>query len=343
MLYSFSNDIFDNLDQNSTELLDKIWFISKEKHFLFIKNEDDLTIIKNSDWYKGLRKSSQEQINLQLKNSIFINKNKSKLIISLSDKNAYSLVEALAILEEPLIVILEHIEYDKYFIDALINNFIGGERLKEYYNRGWLKYTNGGGNNIPNVLRVMKDRFDKNKSDFPKNSAFYTRTFVIIDSDKKYPSTDGVEVAINKNDLLQSIKRDSAYHVTLKREMENYLPDEVFREIVDNEGFKQAYIRLRPEQKDFFDIQKGFPNKNFNQLDDNIRNLYDDISDDDKKTFRKQQLEFFKEDGRKANFKASFPKLFQSSNISQANLKARAKSTDENELEIILQKINDLL
>lgn len=341
MIYSFSNDVFKSLDQKSTELLDKIWFTSKEKHFLFIKNKDDLAVIKNSDWYKELRKSSQQQIDLQLKNSAYIDKNKSRLIISSADKNAYSLVEALAILEEPLIVILENIEYDKYFIDALMNNFIDGEKLKKYYNQGWLKYTNGGGNNIPNVLRVMKDRFDKNKSDFPKNSAFYTRTFVVIDSDKKYPSTD--EVAIHKNDLLQSIKRDSAYHVTLKREMENYLPDDAFKQIPDNEDFKQAYLRLSPMQKDFFDIQKGFPNKNFKGLDEQIRNLYDDISDDDKKTFRKQQLEFFKEDGKKANFKAAFPKLFQSDSISQANLKARAKSTGENELEIILQKINDLL
>jgi len=342
MLYSFSSDIFNNLNQNSTELLDKIWFLSKEKHFLFIKNEDDLTTMKSSVWYKGLRKSSQEQIGLQLKNSSYINKNKSKLIISLSDKNAYSLVEALAILEEPLIVILEHIEYDKYFIDALINNFTGGERLKKFYNQGWLKFTNGNGNNILNVLIVMKDRFDKNKSDFPKNSAVYLRTFVIIDSDKRFPSND--EVPDDKKNLLGFIKENSEYHVTLKREMENYLPDEVFREISDNEEFKEAYLRLKPEQKDFFDIEKGFPqNKNFNGLNEQIRDLYDTLSDDDKKTFRQDNLIFYKENGKKANFKASFPKLFQSSNISQANLKARAKSTDENELEIILQKINDLL
>lgn len=341
MIYSFSNDVFKSLDQNSTELLDKIWFTSKEKHFLFIKNKDDLAVIKNSDWYKELRKSSQQQIDLQLKNSAYINKNKSKLTISSTDKNAYSLVEALAILEKPLTVILEHIEYDKYFIDTLINHFSVGKKLKKHYEKGWLEYTNGGGNNIPNVLNIMKDRFDKNKAEFPKNSADYIRTFVIIDSDKKSPSND--EVAKDKKLLFDSIKQNSAHHVTLKREMENYLPDDAFKQILDNEDFKQAYLRLSPMQKDFFDIEKGFPNKNFKGLDEQIRNLYDDISDDDKKTFRKQQLEFSKEDGKKANFKAAFPKLFQSDSISQANLKARAKSTGENELEIILQKINDLL
>jgi len=144
--------------------------------------------------------------------------------------------------------------------------------------------------------------------------------------------------------LLESIKKDSAYHVTLKREIENYLPDDVFNEIPENEDFKQAYLRLSSEQKDFFDIEKGFPaKKNFNGLDINIQNLYSEIPNKDKKTFRDKSLEFFKENGKRANFKSSFPKLFMSNNISQANLKARAKSTDENELELILQKINNLL
>lgn len=342
MIYAFSKDVFINFDLSNTNLLDKIWVSSKGKHSLFIKNKEEFLILKKSKWYEGLRKSSQDDIDLQFVNSFNINKNASKLIISSGHEDSYSLVEALAILEKPLTIILEHIEYDKYFIDALINNFNLGKKLKKYIAKGWLEFANGGGSNISSVLKIMKERFDKNKSDFPKDSSAYIRSFVIIDSDKKYSST--TEVFEGKEKLFESIKSNSHYHVTLKREMENYLPDEVFNTIPNNEEFKQAYLRLNSTQKDFFDIEKGFPsNKNFNSLDGNIRSLYDGISEDDKKTFRNESMVFYKDDDKKANFKATYPKLFLSNKISQANLKARAKSTDENELELILQKINNLL
>ncbi len=342
MVYTFTKDVFINLDVSNTKLLDKIWFSSRGKHSLFIRNEEEYQFIIKSNWYKGLRKSNQEDIDLQFVNSFNINKKVSKLVISSKNQDAYSLVEAIAILEKPLTIILEHIEYDKYFIDALFNNFSLGKKLNKYYAKGWLEFANGGGSNTPKVLKIMKNRFDKNKADFPKDSSVYVRSFVIIYSDKKFPSTE--VVSEEKKKLFDSIKRDSHFHVTLKREMENYLPDEVFNTIQNNKKFVEAYLRLNSTQKDFFDIEKGFPrNKNFNSLDVNIRNLYDGVSDRDKETFRNEHIVFFKEERKKVNFKATYPKLFISDKISQANLKARAKSTDENELTAILQKINNLL
>ncbi|MCU0468570.1 MAG: hypothetical protein MUF58_08210 [Arcicella sp.] len=339
MTYSFSNDIFQNPNERHLDLIEKIWHTSKDRHFLFIGDNENYTVIKESEWYKHLRLSHKEEIDSQVVASLNIGRNKKKLLISNQETTAFSLIEAHEILHKPLTVILENMDYDRYFIDALIKNFKElGQKIKKYYDNGWLTYINGGGSNIVNVINGLKDRFEKNKSDFPKESQTYLRTLIIIDSDKRFPTNQ--EVAGDKMATLAIIKQNSDYHVTQKREIENYLPDEIFNEIVGNDNFKRAYLKLKPIQKDFFDLEKGLPDKNFDQLEEELRNLYHDIEEADKKTFRKESMQFLKIDGKKDNFKARFPMLFESKNITRKNLEARANSK---ELEIILQKINDLL
>ena len=43
-----------------------------------------------------------------------------------------------------------------------------------------------------------------------------------------------------------------------KREIENYLPNEVIETIENNNDFIQAYLRLNNLQKDYFDLEEGF-------------------------------------------------------------------------------------
>ncbi len=340
MTYSFSNDIFQNPNEKHLDLIDKIWHTSKDRHFLFIGDAENYNIIKDSAWYSYLRKSNKEEIDNQVVASFNIGRNKKKLHISNQETTAFSLIEAYEMLNKPLTVILENMDYDRYFIDALVRSFKElGAKIKKYYDNGWLIYINGGGSNIVSVINGLKDRFEKNKSDFPKESRTYLRTLIIIDSDKRFPINQ--EVTDDKMTTLSIIKQNSDYHVMLKREIENYLPDGIFNEIVGNDDFKRAYLKLKPVQKDFFDLEKGFPyDKNFDKLEEGIRSLYNDISEADIKTFRKESIQFFKIDGKRDNFKARFPMLFESKNITRKNLEARANS---NELEIILQKINDLL
>ncbi len=340
MTYSFSNDIFQNPNEKHLDLIDKIWHTSKDRHFLFIGDTENYKIIKDSEWYSYLRKSNKEEIDKQVVASLNIGRNKKKLLISNQETAAFSLIEAYEMLHKPLTVILENKDYDRHFIDAMVRSFKElGQKIKKFYDNGWLTYENGGGSNIVSVINGLKDRFEKNKSDFPKESQIYLRTLIIIDSDKRFPINQ--EVADDKMTTLSIIKQNSDYHVMLKREIENYLPDEIFNEIAGNDDFKRAYLKLKPVQKDFFDLENGFPHdKNFDKLEEGICSLYNDISDAEKKTFRKESMQFIKIDGKKDNFKARFPMLFESKNITRKNLEARANS---NELEIILQKINDLL
>jgi hypothetical protein len=342
MTYSFSNDIFQNPNEKHLDLIDKIWHTSKDRHFLFIGDTENYNIIKDSEWYSYLRKSNKEEIDNQVVASFNIGRNKKKLLISNQETAAFSLIEAYEILHKPLSIILENMDYDRHFIDALVRSFKElGQKIKKFYDNGWLTYENGAGSNIVNVINGLKDRFEKNKSNFPKESKTYLRTLIIIDSDKRFPIEQEVVNDKDKMDKLAIIKQNSDYHVMLKREIENYLPDEIFNEIAGNDDFKRAYLKLKPIQKDFFDLEKGFPHdKNFDKLEEGIRSLYNDINEADIKTFRKESMQFIKIDGKKDNFKARFPLLFKSKNITRKNLEARANSK---ELEIILQKINDLL
>lgn len=340
MIYTFSNSIFDNLNNDNLDLLDKVWSNSKGKHFLFIENEQSLNAIKSSDWFQHLRKSNQAQIEKQFLVSATIPKKLPKFTIA-ADIHCFSLTEASEILSKPFTIVLENREYDAHFMNTIINNYAEGQLIREHYNKGWLIFGNGAGNNIVNEINGMKDRFDKNKTQFPKTSTVYIRAFVIIDSDKKYPST--AEVAEDKVSLLDFIKANAPYHVMLKREIENYLPEDIYNEIPQNEDFKNAYKALNPNQKDYFDLEKGFPDKHFNQLDADIQSFYGDLTDSSKKVFRKEKLTFYKGDGKKDSFKARFSQLFLSKNITKVNLEKRAASTNKNEFKELLQKINDLL
>ena len=185
MIYTLSNSIFENLNDDNLDSLDKIWSNSKGRNFLFIQTEHNFDSIRASRWFHGLRKTSQYHIEQQFIASAQMGKSDKILTVSNENDVFFSLDEASEILSRPVTVILEHIEYDAYFLDAIIRTHGQGLLIKEYYDNGWLIYTNGNGNNIESVIKSMKVRFEKNKVKFPKNSSTYIKAFVIIDSDKK--------------------------------------------------------------------------------------------------------------------------------------------------------------
>jgi hypothetical protein len=346
MIYTFSNTIFTNLSEPDLELLDEIWGHSKEKHFLFIGDSKNWNVIQQSKWYAGLRPMQQQQIQLQYEASFRGYKHKSKMIIGNEAKDHFSLREAHEVLHKSLRIYLENIEYDKYFMDALAKHFktFGDNKepnkMANAYQKGWLEYENAGGTNILQVIPAKKDRFEANKIDFPKESFKYLRFFILLDSDKKYPA----DLVKSKKTFFKTIEDSKIpHHMLVKREIENYLPDAIHKEIPDYEDnidFRKSYLNLKPVQKDFFDMQNGFPNVNFNNLDKEIQALYAGVSEQDKKIFRDKKYSFLDENGTKDSFKYRFAALFSSPNLTRAQLEQRA---DSKELEELIKKINDLL
>ena len=125
------------------------------------------------------------------------------------------------------------------------------------------------------------------------------------------------------------------YHELTKREMENYLPDEVINIIDGNDNYIKSYLSLSPIQKDYFDIENGFEDKNISSFDQGIQNLYDGLSNEVISIFRKNKLNI-------DNFKTEFPKLFEQA--TQEHLKNRTTNqSNPSEIEDILDKITKLL
>ncbi|WKL48252.1 hypothetical protein Q1W71_00445 [Flavobacterium pectinovorum] len=341
MVYSFNEDIFSNISDNDIDILDKIWSNSRERHALYIGDDRLYEIIKKSNWYKGLRKSGKAHIDESLKSSIYFKKRDIQLIMSNEGDSCFSLIEADEILSKTFFLILENIEYDKFFFDCLVKNFKEeSQKIKMHLERGWLIPINGGGNNISNVLSEMQKRFDNNES-FPKQNYNYLRAFVIIDSDKKYPSEE--EVASDKIKLLNDIKLalNDSYHVMKKREMENYMPDEIFADIKDNDSYIKSYLTLNGFQKDYIDIENGLQDKNIEQLEpEELRLLYENLENPSLNFLRKSKLVLMDGSKRRISFKPNFPKYFNSDKVNRVSLKRRANSE---ELEEILNKISKLL
>lgn len=339
MIFSISDSIFLASDDNSIDLLNKIWLKSIDRHFLYIDTAENYEKISKSEWYKSLRSSSRTQLEIFYNESVNKKRRDIKLIISGNNED-FSLIEAEEILTKPLSIILENIENDAYFLEAILKNFISSasKLIKFHYKNGWIKNENGGGSTIANVIQSHKTRFEKDKASFPKENYNYLRLFVMIDSDKEYPMAD--EFIQDKKSLVEILKNNNiVYHVTNKREIENYIPDEVVAEIQNNDMFIKAYNRLSPIQKDYFDLEKGFPNIKFENLNVEIQKLYQNISDNDKKVFRTEKIVLMK-DGKKMSFKSEFPKYFEHEKVTLATLSKRASS---NELEQILNKISQLL
>lgn len=305
-----------------------------DRHFWLINDYSNIETIKNSVWYKGLRSSYKDAINAYIIASS--TKKKQNTLIVSTNVNNFNLEEANLYLKQPLILILENSLNDGHFVTSLLKNFPkSGNLIAKHKSNRWLEYGNGNGSN--GIINFIQEKLDY-YNDLPKANKFkYLRCFVLIDSDSEYPN---MQCSESKKKLLRFLDENEVpYHLLEKREMENYLPDEVIETIEGSEDFISAYLRLELIQKDYFDLEKGFPDKNFDKFDENIRNLYHNLSTQDISIFRKQRLKI---DG---GFKSEMPKLFSHARVNQASLKKKVshQAKDPNELETILSKISSLL
>jgi len=251
-----------------------------------------------------------------------------------SSPTTFNLEEAKRYFIQPFIIILENRLNDSYFLNALITNFKKrGKTIKSHLDNGWLDYGNGGGlDNITNEVNAMMRPFDN----LPKENYKYLRCFVLVDSDKKSPNDTTKQNRENLFVFLNSV--GIPYHELEKREMENYLPNEVIETIENNNDFIQAYLRLSDSQKDYFDLEEGFI-ENLNSSSTEVQALYSSVTVEDYKVLRNNKIQL------PPSFKAEFPKLFSHQKITQETLKNRVshQANDPNELETILDKISKLL
>ena len=333
MIVKVENSIFENTD-TFFQKMDCFLHVVNERHFWLIDDFSNIETIRKSDWYKGLRPLYKSIIDGYIVASS--TKKKQNIVIVSSNGNNFDLDEANVYLDQSFILILENSMNDGHFITSLAKNFPKiGKLIDQHKSNKWLEYGNGNGcNGIINFINE-KLQYDNN---LPKlNKLEYLRCFVLVDSDSEYPNMQCSEA---KNKLLAFLQENKLpYHFLEKREIENYLPDEVIETIEGNEEYISAYLKLESIQKDYFDLEKGFPDKNFDTFNDYIKELYQNTSDQDIAIFRKQRLKI---DG---GFKSEVPKLFLHQKVTQTTLRNRVSHqvNDPNELETILRKISELL
>jgi hypothetical protein len=345
MIVQILGDIFADDNGKDMRRLDKLWNVIEDQHTLFLKEDKDINALMESNWYAGLRDSIKTEIHgfiIQLLQSE--KETKPKIKVSNMNIEHYSIEEAIRFLCQPFSLILENSNKDAFFFNTLLYNFKKkGKQISFAKANGWFVFGMGGGSTIPDMLQSKMDEFKG--VIFKKDSKKYLRCFVLIDSDRHFPTDEKQHKLV---DFLE--ENEIPYHILEKREMENYLPDEVFSEITNNREFVDAYLRLEPTQKDYFDIEKGFEDKSLDSYREEIWQLYESVPSRDFAIFRKQSLSSI--NGDKNNFKSYFPGLFLSSRVTRENLLARCShhSNDSyvhpynpNELPDLLTKITSLL
>ena len=313
--------------------LDRLFILIEDRRYEWLlKIESDLDDFANStyldaqphykyDIYSELAKGTFS------KNGMEGNNQNERVIniITTKDLNFY-----LKFLEQPLYIILEHIENDKHFLDTLFRCFKNAsKKINKSIEKKWISFLHAGGKDgvIPNI---------KNKlGEIPP------RIFVLLDSDRKFrdePLSRGLSQALEFCDSCNTAN-NIQYHVTHKREIENYLPDSVLLALTDTEQniVYGAYSQLSPEQKDFYDLEKGFDDKS-SAIGQEA--LFEGIEEQVFSNLRKGFAL-----NKKFDTKKVFPRLFTNEqHVSQNTLMSRCSHQPQpDELKELLESIKILL
>ena len=256
-----------------------------------------------------------------------------KVKISGTDSRLFDVEEGIWYLSQPLSIVLENSLNDEYLWKAAIKFLTTDKLLQNAVNNGWLHFENGGGcGNVANVVEAKSKSFEA----LPKNNYRYLRCYVILDSDKDYPTSpqkSSYDVLLDKLDEM-----DVFVHILEKRSMENYLPDETFATISGiSQAYREAYLALTPLQKDFFNIHKGFKRiASRTDLSAEVALFFDSVSD--------THFDFLNMGAEMANFKSDFPTFMEDHHVHKTTLKNRvAHQRDPDELENVLNEIVELL
>lgn len=259
----------------------------------------------------------------------------SDIVISEIDNDFFDIEEGIRYLEAPASIVLENSLNDGYFISAIIRHFGAKTNVNKHIENGWLIFENAGGcANVGNFLEGKMRPYQH----LTKNNWEYLRCLVILDSDKRHRDQP------LKNEyslLLENYHKPPKIfvHILVKRSMENYLPIEAYRYISSgiNKKFLDAICSLSAEQIDYYNIHLGFEGRPFEELTDEVKALYKDVSN--------TNFEILAKGAEMRNFKAEFPKLMESNaGVHKKSLIQRTKDqSSPNELEDILNVIQRMI
>lgn len=324
MLINLSPEIFEGSEQDFISLNFLIQLLTYRHRYDFFV---DISQLEDNTFYKKLDDTNREIIEIYYNRYITSSQKYDFEVCRGTDAEyKYSVEDAIKWLNQPFLLILENSDNDGYFIDALIRCFSRrSKKISRLKSETWFKFAMGGG--AESIIHVI----EAEKKNYGGKSKFL-RCFVLIDSDKEYP-----EMPSKKMALLNYLEGEKIqYFVLEKREIENYMPDDILKSF--NDTYLDIYLNMSEIQKDYFDIEKGFAQKPLKSFSEPVQNLYSNIDSKSFSTLRNGIPSLIV--GKK--FKSEFPKLFEKA--SKEGLLARTKhQSNPNELENILDKITSLL
>ena len=301
-----------------------IQLVEDQKHRLYIKKKEDVDKIIDSKWFSDQVGSAKKPLLEEFIIKTFVDSETNsvpKKIVQLNIQDG-SLQSLTPLLSKPLYIVLENSESDGVFIRTLARVFKNKARkINRALESGWIILDNAGGTNmiIPRVTYLTR---------------INVRVFVLTDSDKKYPACplEGSIKEIKEYCETHNI----AFHILNKREIENYIPLEALKTLsVSCDDLCAAIESLKPEQADYYDLEKGFSNKSLPQA--HHKSLFDDLLPG---TFNVLRNSF---DGRGVHKNQLFP-LFESDKTTRERLLEKcAHQEDPNELHKIIDSINEIL
>lgn len=351
MWISINKDIFENSDFEGLSYIFHILSWSPKNsisRYNILIDLEDIQQLENYTKLKGVVKDVDLLLEKEFDNFINSKPKNSKPDFNITNKkdaSNFNIEESIRFFSQPVSIVLENNKNDAYFIKSIIEYLGTSIILREHLKNGWIKFENAGGcSNVKNFLEGELNSFEDLAYRNHRNKYDYYRGIVILDSDKDYPTQSIQPKYIILLKFLESIGLTDNFHILEKRMMDNYMPDEVFDEIIfeltnskDDRILKRwinVYKNLNSIQKDFLKYYDGF-SLNFENLSLGLQNLYHNqrgANFDILKSGFKYKLR---------GFKNEFPLKFStSSRVNKHTLESRSGS---DELNVILYKISKLL
>ena len=322
MWFELKKDLFsDSYLTDLRKLIDDLCYKSKYNFFI------DIEQIENDLIFDQFYKENNEIIARFYE--MFVTTNPKDIIIISNNDGDFNLSEAIIFIEEKFELILENDMNDGEFVNCLLKEFNEkSKKIIHFKENNWFNYQNAGGaTGVINTIQQKINHFGNRK---------FLKCFVLVDSDLDYPQ---IENKKRKNLIDFCYNNNIPFHILHKREIENYLPLDIFNEINPTSLFVRTYIdRLDNNQRDFIDIENGI-NKSRKNLEKNkkeVFNFFSNLIENDFNNLRNGISSEFE------NFKRDYAKLFKKAKR-EGLLERTNHQTNPKELEEILEKITALL
>lgn len=257
-----------------------------------------------------------------------------------SEQKIFNPDEAHQYLSKPFAVFVENSLNDAYFLKALFTYFDDAGSLRKRLEKQWIKFENCGGcANLQNELTAVV-------STLPQRKIKFLHGYILLDSDKRY---EGAPLTPQQSDNMAFARSlGLSVHMLEKRAMENYMPDEIVREILPRTSTQwiDAYMSLSEKQKDYFCTASGFRkdlNNGATQRTPESRLTTNNFFPEQKEFYADLPEPVFRKligGSGLRDFKKEFPKGFEHERISKETLLRRTRSSNLEELQ---QIVNDIL